>query len=288
MSDVVFDPNDRGSAEVERRLRAYAEERLSPSAAATTRMRAGVMAAAHRRAALMAAGATSGAVGSPQAGRAAAGQRTWRRSFIALAAAGLTLGILAGSALAARPGGPLYEARLWAEMATLPTEVVARAAAEMERLEARLEEARQASASGDGRAVEAALEAYTKIVLEAAAGGHGDPAALAVIEISVTRHVSVLTGLAVSVPPPAQTAIQHALSSSSKVLDDIDRPPANGGGGGGPGDPGAAPTDKPGKPSPDGRPGPASTGRPDKTDQPGGKPSDPPGVRVQADPSKRP
>jgi hypothetical protein len=173
-------------------------------------------------------------------------------------------------------------------MATLPTDVVARAEAEVERLETRLDEAQRASAAGDGPAVGAALEAYASIVAEAAAGSHGDPAALAAIEISVRRHVSVLTVLAVSVPLPAQAAIQHALSSSSKVLDEIGLPPGKGNGSGGPGDPAVKPTDKPGKPSPDGGPSPASTGKPDKTDQPGGKPSDPPGNREQTEPSKRP
>src|SRR6185312_11565575 len=46
---------DRGAVEVIRRLEAYADARLDPSVAATTRMRAAVMAAAHRQAALIAA-----------------------------------------------------------------------------------------------------------------------------------------------------------------------------------------------------------------------------------------
>jgi len=35
------------------------------------------------------------------------------------------------AAFAARPGGPIYDVRIWAEMATLPTDVLARAEAEV-------------------------------------------------------------------------------------------------------------------------------------------------------------
>lgn len=272
--DEIFDPNDR---EVVRSLGAYADARLSPSVAATTRMRAAVMTAAHRRASLLEAEST------PHVAPAATARNRWRRPIVALAAAALTLGILAGTAVAARPGGPLYEARLWAEMANLPTDVVSRAKAEVERLEARLEEVRQASAAGDTPAVEAALEAYSSIVIEAVAGSHGDPTALATIEVSVTRHVTVLTGLVDRVPAPARSAIQHALSSSSKVLDDIDDQPPNGTGGGSgvPGNPAGGPTDKPGKPTPADQGGPAGTEKPDKPDKSPGNPEPP-------EPSRRP
>ena len=278
--DDVYDSNHPGDREVERRLSAYADLRLSPSVATTTRMRAAVMTAAHRRAALMEADST------PRVAPAATAGIRWRRPVVALLAAALTLGILAGSVLAARPGGPLYEARLWAEMANLPMEVVARATAEVARLEARLEEARQAAGAGDGSAFEAALNAYSSILTEATAGSHGDATALATIEVSLTRHIIVLTGLADRVPAPAQSAIQHALASSSKVLEDIDHQPPNGndgsgGGAGGPGNPAGGPTDKPGKPSPDEHGGPAGTEKP-------GKPDKSPANPDQPEPSRRP
>ena len=60
MDDLMFRRDDPRDPEIERLLEAYAELRLSPSVAATTRMRAGVMAAAHRRAALLQADATTG------------------------------------------------------------------------------------------------------------------------------------------------------------------------------------------------------------------------------------
>ena len=54
MDDDVIDQTEPGYIELARRLEAYADLRLSPSAAATTRMRTAVMTAAHRRAALIA------------------------------------------------------------------------------------------------------------------------------------------------------------------------------------------------------------------------------------------
>jgi hypothetical protein len=275
MDDDLF-ANDPGSREIERRLRAYGDERLSPSAAATTRMRAAVMTVADRRAALIAAEATLSARVSPPI--ASAPRRiAWRRPALALFAGVLSLGLLAGTVFAARPGGPLYDARIWAEMATLPSDVLARAEAEVERLEARLQEAQQASAAGDGAGVEAALEAYASIVEEAALGSQGDPAALARIETGVTNHVSVLTGLADRVPAPAQAAIQHALSSSSKVLDGIDQKPPKGTDSGTPGGPAATPAGKPDKPTPDPveTQKPAKTAPPEKSGPPGGPPGNP-------------
>ena len=99
---------------------------------------------------------------------------------------------------------------------------VARAQAEINRLDARLQEAQQASAAGDGPAASAALAAYSVIVVEAARGSAGDPTASAAIEVTVTRHVVVLTPMVDSVPSPARDAINDALSSSTKVLDDLD------------------------------------------------------------------
>jgi hypothetical protein len=248
--DERHELQDRGAYEVIRRLEAYGDARLEPSAAATMRMRAAVMVGAHRQAALLAADAGGGtmsvAVDPGVAGgpRAALDLGTWRRPAIALLAGTLTLGILAGTAGAARPGGWLYQARIWTEAANLPITALPRAQAEVTRLQARLDEAQAAAATGDGPAVVAALEAYTAIVTEAAAGTGGDPAAAQAIELTLARHVEVLTALLATVPAPAQDAIQHALASSTKVLHDLDSmppPPGNGGtgtGGGGGANPG--------------------------------------------------
>jgi len=251
--DDMTDSIDPGLA-VARRLEAYADLRLSPSVAATTRMRTSVMNDAQRRAALIQA--------DPMRVAARPVRSPWRRPVAALLAASLAVGILAGTAFAAKPGGPLYAASLWIEMANLPTDPVARAAAEVSRLEERLLEAQQASRDGNGPAVQAALAAYSTIVADASEASTGDPAESAALEATVTRHISVLTLLVDSVPAPARAAVEHALSSSTKVVDDIK---ATGGNDGQPGTTGQpANTAQPGKPEKTTQPG-----RPGKTAQPG-------------------
>jgi hypothetical protein len=227
---------DRGAVEVIRRLEAYADARLDPSVAATTRMRAAVMAAAHRQAALVAAdGAAALALAPAEVvpHRALGHDRwvgAWRRPVAAMLAGTLTLSILAGTALAARPGGPLYQARLWTEAANLPAAGLARAHAEVARLQARIDEAESAATAGDARGVVAAIDAYALIVTEAAAGTAGDVDAGQLVEATVSRHVIILTALLQQVPGTAREAIEHALVASTNALDDIDVPVPGAGG----------------------------------------------------------
>jgi outer membrane biosynthesis protein TonB len=166
------------------------------------------------------------------------------------------LGIVAGAASAAKPGGPLYAARLFAEMAALPTDPIARADAEVSRLEERLLEVRQASIDGDSGAVQAALAAYAAILSEAEQASDNDAAASAAIGASVAHHVSVLSGLVGTVPASARTALEHALASSTKALDDLGPTGRNGGTGGETGQPA------------NGGPGPVDNGQPARTAQP--------------------
>ena len=237
MDDDTLNPQDPGDPEVVRRLEAFADVRLSPSVAATTRMRAAVMTVAHRRAALMEADAASAVVVDPapvpsgpstpvavatgRAGPGGAARWTWRRPVAAVMAGILTIGILGGMAYSTKAGGPLYDARIWAEAANLPTARSARAEAEVTRLDQRLEETQSASAEGDGHATEAALIAYSSIVIEAGEGSAGDPTASTTITVTVTRHILVLRYLADVVPAPARPAAQQAITSSTKVLDDL-------------------------------------------------------------------
>ena len=66
MDDEMFDRYDPEGMEVLRRLEAYADARLTPNVAATTRVRAGVMAAAHQRSTLLAAaGADAATMAAP-------------------------------------------------------------------------------------------------------------------------------------------------------------------------------------------------------------------------------
>ncbi len=186
------------------------------------------MNAAHRRAALIAAdrafdtAAVVAAVPVLAAERSRIASRAWRRPMAALAAGALMLALVGGTASAANAGGPLYAARIWIEMANLPAGALARADAEITRLNARLQEARQAYARGDEPAAEAALTAYSVILTEAVAGSAGDPAATAAIESSLTRHVVDLQLMVASVPPTGQGAVRHALASSTVVLNDLD------------------------------------------------------------------
>ncbi len=229
MFDQTIDPNDPAVFEVTRRLEAYADLRLSPSAAAAMRMRMTVMGAAHRQAALTnadAATALAARVATAGTTRVGGARNQWRRAAAAAFAATLTLGIVVGTVSAAKPGGPLYEARMWVEMAALPSDPMARVGAEASRLEARLIEVQAASDAGDAGAAQAALTAYAEIADEAEAASAGNPAATAAIEATVSRHLAVLTLLADQVPAAARTAIEHAVASSTKFLGGVD--PANG------------------------------------------------------------
>jgi hypothetical protein len=225
MYDHTMDPIDPGAYEVIRRLEAFADLRLSPSAAAATRMRANIVEAAFRHATqvpMPPAGAASRVAMTAALGRRRTLRNDWQRPLGAVFAGCLTLGLLVGAAVSGRPGGLLYEARLWTETANLPADTVARTDAEVARLDKRMIEAQQAATAGDESATEAALAAYATILIEAANTAIGDPTAAAVIQASVTRHVEALTVMAESAQAPTRAAVQRALSSSATVLHDLD------------------------------------------------------------------
>jgi hypothetical protein len=227
MFDDVMDTNDTGLLELTVRLESYAAAHLKPSSLGAGRTRANVMNAAHRRAALMAAGVTADDAHEHVETLAFVRRRSvaaWRRAGAGLVAASLALAMVAGTAYGAKAGGPLYATRLWIETSNLPGGVVPRAHAEVDRLDTRVREAQLASAEGDAPGVEAALEAYSAILSEAALGAAGDPTAIAAIEFSLTGHLGVLTQLAAAVPTPARLSVLQALTSSSRVLDDLDSP----------------------------------------------------------------
>jgi hypothetical protein len=291
MSDSMY-PTDHGELELARRLEAFADLRLSLSASSATRMRAAVLNAAHRRAALIEAGVTSGAAGSTRSGRSRLGSRfdwpSWRRPLAAVLAGSMTLALLAGTAVGARPGGPLYGVRLWTETANLPTDLGDRAKAESTRLQERIDEAETASSAGDTLATEAALVAYSSIIAEAAQTSGADVRAAAELKATVKRQVVVLTRLVQVVPPSARPAAERALSSSTKALDDLehrDRSRGSGGhdapGGDGRGTRGGTGADAPSEtqrpreterpretPKPGETPRPRETTRPDETPKP--------------------
>jgi hypothetical protein len=284
-----------------RRLEAYAEFRLSPDLATSSRLRARVLAVAHRHADLARADAGLTLLSRPAAiGRApqlaaraeellaAAGRRRRRhlqRVAAVVLAASLGAGIAAGGALAARPSGPLYEARLWAETLTLPGDPSARALAELHRLEERLREATEASRTGDANGVMAALAAYGAIMDEASAAAilAGDEVAAAVLQTGVGHNVDVLQALIGDVPEQASLAISRALDAalarSAAAVDRIDasRPDggtdgSNDGGAGQPASGPAAPSNAPAA-KPTAAPTPTPTPKPKPTHEATPKPT---------------
>lgn len=253
-----MDDRDTEDVELAERLKAYAEARLSPSLSATSRMRTHVMAAAHRQAALARADADRAVVDRAALAMAEAASRPrsivaprWRRPVAALLAASLTLALAVGSVAAARPGGPLYGPRIWAESLTLPSSAAERAAAEVRRLDDRLAEAAEALAAGDANAAAAALAAYDAILAEATDGTHGNPVANSTLDSAVRRNIEVLTILLGRVPDQAKDAIQHAIDQSGATTNDLQGKPGVG----------VPPPSNPGN-------GPAATNKPDRTPNP--------------------
>src|SRR5664280_186927 len=262
------------------RLEAYAESHLEPDPAATARARAAVMAEANR---VLGAGRTAREAAGPGLLR-----RLFQRPALAATAAVLGLAVLAGGAVAASgPGGPLYSARLWVETLTLPSDTTARAAAELDRLQARLDEATAAAASGNGDAVTAALDAYRQTLADAAALAAGDPTREQHLIAELGKHLAVLEALAAGVPANAAAAIQAAVLRTEGNIDAITQLPGQPGENPTPGNPNGTPplggpdaTQKPGNPSPGnpnatptlGNPNPGQPGPTTKPGNPNGTP----------------
>jgi hypothetical protein len=294
-----------GDARLRRRLEAYADASLSPDLVATSRMRARVLAVAHRKADLARADAAltvvhgpGVAVSTPLADRRARRMRSdrarLRRPIAALLAAAVALGGGAGTVLAARAGGALYEPRLWIETLTLPSDPSERAVGELDRLETRLREADEATRIGDTVAAAAALAAYERIMDAAseAAIAAEDEVAVAILQTGVGRNVEVLQALALQLPAGAaeaitravERAVARAVDRSESAIDRIRAAgPSNSGGSDGSGGSGGPvdPTSKPTRP-----PTPEPTPKPTK--DPNAGPIDPAGQGGPPEPKKTP
>lgn len=296
-----------------RRLDAYAEARLTPDLAAATRMRARVLAVAHRRSARGLGDAGLALLPTSEVeprdtvtvrSVARTGHRRGARRgrwLEVLLAATLALGAAAGTALAARPGGALYVARLWAETLTLPAEPPARAVAELWRLRDRLAEAEAATVAGDADGATAALRAYEWIVAEATAHAvaAGNGVAGAALETGVAEQVAVLQHLVTILPetavPTIARALQHAIERSHDAIGTIHA--AGSGGDGGDSGSGPGPTGTPPE-GPTAAPTQTVTETPTKepkateeptpvpqtTERPGGKPTPEPGATPRPTP----
>ena len=242
MTDEMIDMM-AGDVRFRRRLEAYAESRLSPDLAATSRMRARVLAHAHRHADLARADAALTIVrpGAPEEQRARRSSTVRRTAISLVSAAALAIAMVGGAAAASQAGGALYEARLFVEEITLPAEPSERAIAELDRLSQRLAEADAAARSGDHAAAATALAAYERIVAEASANvlAANDPVAAAAFETGLGRNVEVLQALIAHVPAQAGAAIsravERAIQRSGIAIDrvqDVEKPTPTVGGGG--------------------------------------------------------
>lgn len=278
MDDEMLDLT-AGNAMLRRRLDAYADARLSPDEAATSRMRARVMAVAHRQAAFARTGAGLTVISNRPAARRRPDRRPPAlRAAGVLVAAALGLSVAVGSALAADAGGALYPARLGLEVLFLPSDPGERAVAELERLEARLVEAGAASQRGDVAGMTAALQAYASILDVATDEAilADDPSSSALLETGVARNIAILQALLERAPEGAIGGLTRAIERSRSAIDGIPggsssnggsggNSGGNSGGGGGSGpshptDPGATREPKPTKAST-----PEPTARPERT-----------------------
>ena len=223
MMDEDFVERRPADLEIYRRLDAFAQVRLTPDAAAMARIRTALMGQA-----LALADARSAALSTPAPlavtlpeRQTVAFPRPQRRAAAAVLAACLVVGIGAGSVAASQAGGPLYGPRMWIEAATLPSDPMARASAQLGRLDARLQEVRVASASGNAGAAEAALDAYAVIAADLDAQAAENSAVAASVEDGMARRQVVLIGLLDEVPAQARDAIQHALQQGANAIDGL-------------------------------------------------------------------
>jgi hypothetical protein len=277
--------------ELEQRLDAYARARLSLAPETAARIRERVM-----REARQSLGGSPSAPSRalvPAQTHSLAGARTrarLRRSGALLLAAGLAIGLLGGTAAAAQPGGPLYDARVWAEEVTLPGDPGERAVAELRRLEARLAEIQAAARAGDRGALAAAIAAYGRIEDQALEEAGTDASMLDRLWAALDRHLTVLQGVAATAPSQAREAIERnidrAVEHNGTTLDRIvsrtPAPNANQGGDTGTGQGGGANTQPAHSPRPAATPTPDGTKKPHPTTKPAVVPDPTPAARTPA------
>jgi len=232
-----FEDNDLTALNrLEDLLDAYSDARLAPRTAILARIRANVLSEAAAASAMMAAENRLRLVEPRRPAPTSLGARFARAAFALGFAAMLTLGTSL-AVLAAPPGSPFYNARVFIETATLPAAAEARFEGHEKLLEERLNEAELAAASGNTVALAAALDAYQDEVDAAAMDAGTDADRLAHLQAMLAKHTAVLTALATRLPD--QSSIEHAIDSSSKAITRIEakthparpaHPPQGGGG----------------------------------------------------------
>jgi hypothetical protein len=127
------------------------------------------------------------------------------------------------------PGQPFYHLRLTVDNLTLPAQGSARVEALLQRLDARLADARQAHGRGNQGGVADAVGAYedTLSALTDTIAVQGDDA---FVLAELDRHVTTLEELLGQLPPQAQAGLQHAIDHAQQARDAINRrhgPPAS-------------------------------------------------------------
>jgi hypothetical protein len=209
-----YEDNDRGALDrLEDLLDAYADARLMPRGPVLSRIRANVLA--------QAAVASAAAMKRPQLAeprrpsRWAVASPFTRRALAFGFAAMLTIGTSA-AVFAAPPGSPFYNARVYIETLTLPSQVEARLEGHERLLQERITEAEAAADRGDSVGLAAALAAYQAEVDDATADVGDDAARLAHLEDMLAKHTAVLTALAATLPE--ESSIDHAIDTSSKAI----------------------------------------------------------------------
>jgi hypothetical protein len=233
-----FDDADAGALNrLEDLLDAYADARLAPRSGVLARIRANVLAeAAAQRATAAAESRLRLLQTTAPPARRAFGTRMARAAFALGFAAVLSLGTSL-AVLAAPPGSPFYNARVFIETVTLPAQAEARFEGHERLLQERFDEAEAAAASGNTEALAAALAAYQAEVDAATEDAGTDAAWLAHLQEMLAKHTATLTQLATTLPD--ETSIEHAIDTSSKAITKIEarqhpvahptRPPQGGG-----------------------------------------------------------
>jgi hypothetical protein len=180
------------------RLERYAVSGLSPDNAQLSRMRDNVVLAYLRHDTRTGERPTS---------------RPWaRRWSFALALALLLLG---SGVVAAEsgPGQPFYQLRLTIASFSVPSHGAARERGLAAQLDDRLNEAGAALRNGDGRAAEAALQAYLNTLAELERDGALEPAVL----YDLQHHLDVLRALISTAPPQATSGLQQAINEAGNA-----------------------------------------------------------------------
>lgn len=209
-----WDPYGQEDGDVARRLRAYAGERLSPDAWASVRMRAAVIESGRARQ----------VAGSRHRFDVLAPFRIGlvrRAAPIALVAV-LAIGSGTVAGVAASPGGPLYDSRLWLETALLPGSGVARFDAQVGHMDERIDELTSAVDSGNSAAADAAANAYDNQVSQAIQSAAQDRAELLDLRATLVKHLAHLQSL-VKPNDKAAANLQNLIARTRAAIADVDR-----------------------------------------------------------------